>query len=59
MCTREGYNQCCDQVLGFGEHFSRVYGINRRSILNESKFFHVVGVLPTDAMHDILEGVLH
>ena len=32
---------------------------NRRSILNKSRFFHVVGGLPTDAMHDILEGVLH
>ena len=57
--TRDGYEQCCDQVLAFGEHFSKTYGINRRSILNKSRFFHVVGGLPTDAMHDILEGVLH
>ena len=26
--------------------------------MNESKYFHVVGSLPTDGMHDILEGIL-
>jgi Mg2+/Co2+ transporter CorC len=34
------------------------YGLNRRSVLNKSRFYHVVGGLPPDAMHDILEGVL-
>ena len=33
-------------------------GICHASILNQSKYFHVVGGLPGDAMHDILEGVL-
>lgn len=26
--------------------------------MNKSRFFHVVGGLPADAMHDVLEGVL-
>ena len=30
----------------------------KRSILPESRYYHVVGGLPPDAMHDILEGVL-
>lgn len=28
-------------------------------MLNNSQFYHVVGGMPPDAMHDILEGVLH
>ena len=28
-------------------------------MLNKSRFFHVIGGMPPDAMHDILEGVLH
>lgn len=42
-----------------GEHFQKTYGLNNRSILNDSRYYHVVGGLPADAMHDILEGVLH
>ncbi len=34
------------------------YGLNRRSGLNNSRYYHVVGGLPADAMHDVLEGVL-
>ena len=34
------------------------YGLKRRSVLNNSRFFHVIGGLPADAMHDVLEGVL-
>ncbi len=44
--------------MAFGEYFSKTYGISRQSILNQSRFFHVIGGLPTDAMHDILEGLL-
>ena len=57
--TQDSYNKHCDEISAFGEYFSKTYGINRRSILNSSRFFHVVGGLPTDAMHDILEGILH
>ena len=57
--TPESYDQHCEEISAFGEYFSKTYGINRRSILNNSRFFHVVGRLPTDVMHDILEGALH
>lgn len=38
---------------------SKRYGINRNSILNDLKYFHVCsGALIPDIMHDMLEGVL-
>jgi len=38
---------------------SKTYGINRNSILNQLKYFHVCsGSLLPDIMHDILEGAL-
>ena len=41
------------------DHFlSTVYRVKRRSILNYSKFFHVIGGMDLDIMHDQLEGVL-
>ena len=33
-----------------------MYGVKRDSILNQSKFFHVVDGLDLDPMHDQLEG---
>jgi hypothetical protein len=35
-----------------------VYGVKSNSILNQSRFFHVVDGLDPDIMHDQLEGVL-
>ncbi len=35
-----------------------IYGVKTQSELNNSKYVHVVGSLPSDVMHDILEGVL-
>ena len=35
------------------------YGVKRVSILNQSRFFHVVDGLDLDVMHDQLEGALH
>jgi hypothetical protein len=58
MRTKVGYNTQCQHVLAYGEHFSKAYGINRKSVLNDSNFYHVVGGMPPDVMHDILEGVL-
>ena len=38
---------------------SKEYGINRRSVLNDLKYFHVCnGAFIPDIMHDVLEGVL-
>ncbi|KZS05659.1 Uncharacterized protein APZ42_031091 [Daphnia magna] len=39
-------------------HYSRLYGINQISILSSFLYFHVIGGLVPDIMHDILEGVL-
>ena len=38
------------------EHYSKAYGLQRDSILNTSKYFHVVEGLVPDVMHDVLEG---
>jgi hypothetical protein len=37
---------------------SSSYGVNFASALCHSRYFHVVGGLPGDAMHDVLEGCL-
>lgn len=55
--TRGGYNNCTS-IENSDADITGVYGINHRSILNQSRYFHVVGGLPGDAMHDVLEGVL-
>ena len=34
------------------------YGLQRNSILNSSKYFHIIDGLAPDVMHDILEGSL-
>ncbi|XP_028418395.1 uncharacterized protein LOC114543724 [Dendronephthya gigantea] len=55
--TRDGYEIHCRR-LQQSEHFSVTFGLNRRSELNNSRFYHVVGGLSADAMHDVLEGTL-
>ena len=57
MRTREMYDRHAVLVSSDPESAS-VYGVKRQSALNNSKFFHVVNGLPSDIMHDILEGVL-
>ena len=56
--TCDSHNRQCDRLVD-NPHFSKTYGINSCSVLNKSRYYHVVGGLPPDAMHDILEGVLH
>ena len=46
--------QCADWVV----HISTTYGLQRESILNSSKYFHVTEGLSPDIRHDILEGCL-
>lgn len=57
-------NECthcrqCDLLEGpTASHYSKTYGINRRSSLLNIKFYCMFGGgLPHDAMHDILEGM--
>lgn len=57
MRTRGGYNQQAAFVANDPASAS-VYGVKKQSILNRSNFFHVVDGLPSDIMHDMLEGVI-
>ena len=41
------------------EHNSKVYGVNRTSILCDLPHFDVTQHLPQDLMHILLEGVFH
>ena len=40
------------------DHIATTYGLHRNSILNSTRFFHIVDGLAPDIMHDILEGSL-
>lgn len=56
--TKAGHSNQCDQVERVPDN-GIIYGINRRSDLCvRSRYYHVIGGLPGDAMHDVLEGVL-
>lgn len=55
--TKQGHNRHCDMVAN-DPSLSSAYGVKRASILNQSCYFHVVGGLDLDIMHDQLEGVL-
>lgn len=55
--TVDGYNRQAKLVSDDPES-AKLYGVKGNSVLNKSKYFHVVGGLPSDIMHDILEGVL-
>ena len=37
-------------------HISTTYGVSEDSILNDSRYFHVVDGIVPDVMHDMLEG---
>jgi len=39
-------------------HIETKYGVCSESILNSSRYFHVVDGLSPDIMHDVLEGTL-
>ena len=57
MRTRQGHSNQT-MLVETDPECTRAYGVKRQSALNNSKFFHVVDGLPSDIMHDILEGVL-
>jgi hypothetical protein len=58
--TREQHNDHCASLANveLREHFQRQFGITGDCILNELAFFHVIGGLVPDVMHDLLEGIL-
>lgn len=47
-----------EQIEYLYQHFSKEYGINKRSILLDAPYFDVTEQLPQDVMHVILEGSL-
>ena len=57
--NRELHDLHCGRLGGaMDDHIATTYGIARKSILNTSRYYHVVDGLPPDCMHDVLEGVL-
>lgn len=57
--SRETHSAQCAELHGpLYDHFSTTYGLSCDSILNHSKYFHVVDGMVPDIMHDILEGCL-
>ena len=57
--SRDTHTSHCAHLEGpLHDHFATTYGISCKSILNESRFFHVVDGMIPDIMHDILEGSL-
>lgn len=55
--TRVSHNRHC-QLVEDDVTLSTTYGVKRTSLLNQSRYFHVVDGLDLDIMHDQLEGVL-
>ena len=41
------------------QHFSKVYGVNRKSILGDLPDFYITTQLPQDIMHVLFEGLFH
>jgi hypothetical protein len=60
MRTKEDHaRQCASMtVKELKDHFSKLYGLNHDSSFNTLQFYHVVGGLPPDIMHDLQEGVI-
>lgn len=57
--TRATYESHVADLNGaLRSHIATTYGITNKSILNTSRYFHVVDGLVPDIMHDMLEGTL-
>ena len=54
----EYHLQQLEENEGLRTHFSKEYGVNKKSILLEAPYFDVTKQLPQDVMHVILEGGL-
>ena len=63
--NKDLHKQHCDYLDHPGmsesekDHYSKVYGVNRTSILCQVPHFNVTEQLPQDLMHVLLEGVFH
>ena len=55
----EEHDKMCSEVASdTTQQKSKEYGINERSILNDVKYFSVIGGLCHDVFHDLLEGAV-
>lgn len=54
----DGYNNNCTSIELSDADVTGVYGINHRSILNQSRYLYEVEGFLGDTMHNVLEGVL-
>ena len=56
--TDTRHREHCVLINGpIGEHYSKIYGINRRSILLDAPYYTMFnGGMPHDIMHDVFEG---
>ena len=50
------YNEQC-VLVEQNPDLSKIYGLKRKSCLNELQYFHAVDGLPPDITHDVFEGV--
>jgi hypothetical protein len=55
--TEENYKDQIDRVTR-DQALQSVYGLKKVCCLNQVPFFHVVDGMPSDIMHDLLEGVV-
>ena len=55
--SRDSFNEQAKIVQQVPD-VARVYGVKRKSPLNELKYFHVVYGLPSDLAHDLFEGIV-
>lgn len=55
----EHSRQCSELDGPDGVKSSVEYGINRHAALEQLPYFSVIRGLPHDAMHDLMEGVIH
>ena len=51
-------SHCEDLGGALHSHIATTYGLVRDSILNSTRYFHIVEGLVPDIMHDLLEGAL-
>ena len=58
--TKENHDFVCGsmKIEEIREHLAKIYGIDGESPLSVLMFYHVIGGLAPDVMHDLLEGTL-
>ena len=58
--TQSKHQDHCALISGpLGDHYSKTYGVNRRSILLDIPYYSMFnGGMPHDIMHDVFEGVV-